>query len=349
MRLSGLKLFCAALGVVLLPTLASAQEPYLPIEINVLQMVNLPQQSPRLTITAQDAVRNLRVVVREGGRSVASRSIGQLGSGGSRVFNWRAQPGVHEYVIEVTGRTSTGQARVSSEMVVTVMRPLEIFLRKDQVDLETRRIHFSINNPAGRVELTIYNAAGRTLHEADIDLSGHAPGSRLEVSWPALAEPIGRMTLRVFDVSESWAGVELTPFAVEIPHAEVVFETAKWVIRKSERPKLDEAYERILHAIREHGADLKARLYILGHTDTVGSNEDNMVLSRNRANSIARYFKERGGITLPILACGFGETRLAVTTADNVDEPRNRRAQYILAASTPVHGNWITVSPGTVK
>jgi outer membrane protein OmpA-like peptidoglycan-associated protein len=347
MRLPAPNSLRVALALVLLPSFSSAQEPYLPVEINVLQMVNLPQQSPRLTVVTQDSVRNLRVVVREGGRSVVSRNLGRMGAGASRVLTWRAQPGVHEYVIEVSGRTSTGQASVSTETVVTVMRPLEVFLRKDQVDLETRRIHFSINNPAGHVELVIYNATGRTLHEADVDLSGRAAGSRLEVSWPALDDAIGRMTLRVFDASESWAGVELTPFAVEIPHAEVVFETARWEIRESERPKLDEARDRILKAIREHGADLKARLYILGHTDTVGSNEDNMVLSRNRANSIARYFKQRGGITLPILACGFGETRLAVNTGDNVDEPRNRRAQYILAASTPVPCNWTTASTGT--
>jgi len=85
---------------------------------------------------------------------------------------------------------------------------------------------------------------------------------------------------------------------------------------------------------------------VLGHTDTVGSPEDNMVLSRNRAASIARYFKDKGGITLPILACGFGETRLAIETGDNVDEARNRRAQYILAAAEPVAGSWTVVSRG---
>ena len=46
------------------------------------------------------------------------------------------------------------------------------------------------------------------------------------------------------------------------------------------------------------------------------------------------------------MAQGFGESRLAVPTADNVDEARNRRAQYILAAQTPVQTDWVTVSPG---
>lgn len=325
---------------------ASAQQAELPIDIRVLQMVNLPEQSPRLTVMAQAPVSNLRIRVREQGANVAYKDLGRLGAGGSKVITWRAQPGVHEYEIEVSALTEKGQNTLSSQATVMVMRPIEIYLNKEEVDLETRRVHFSINNPASRVELTIFNPSGRLIHQAEIDLSPGPPGSRLEAAWPELGESIGRIELRVFDVSDSWAGVELLPFRVEIPHVDVVFETAKWDIRPSERSKLDAAYELIMEAIREHGSELKARLYVLGHTDTVGSPEDNMVLSRNRAASIARYFKDKGGVTLPILACGFGETRLAVETGDNVDEPRNRRAQYILAAAEPVAGQWTVVSPG---
>jgi outer membrane protein OmpA-like peptidoglycan-associated protein len=289
---------------------------------------------------------NLRVAIREQGANVAYKSLGRLAAGGSKVITWTAQPGVHEYEIEVSARGEQGQTSLSTKAVVTVMRPIEIYLNKEEVDLTTRRVPFSINNQASRVELTIFDPAGAVIHRADIDLSPSRPGARLEVSWPELGGNIGRIELRVFDVSDSWAGVELLPFRVEIPHVDVVFETAKWDIRPSERPKLDSAYDLIMEAIREHGSELKARLYVLGHTDTVGSPEDNMVLSRNRAASIAHYFQKKGGITLPILACGFGETMPLVDTGDNVDEPRNRRAQYILAAAEPVAGPWTVVSPG---
>jgi outer membrane protein OmpA-like peptidoglycan-associated protein len=195
----------------------------------------------------------------------------------------------------------------------------------------------------------VYNAAGRAIHEGTTDLRGQPAGSRLVVSWPQLSDPVQRMELRVYDVSDSWSDFELVPFTVEIPHEDVVFETAKWDIRASEQPKLDAAYTAILDAIREHGSDIKARLYILGHTDTVGSTGDNMLLSRRRAEAIARYFLERGGISLPILAQGFGESRLAVPTADNVDEARNRRAQYILAAQAPVQTEWIAIGTGSAS
>ena len=155
------------------------------------------------------------------------------------------------------------------------------------------------------------------------------------------------MELRVYDASDSWSDFELLPFAVDIPHEDVVFETARAEIRSAEEPKLETAYDAILEAIREHGADLKARLYIMGHTDTVGSPADNQLLSQRRAAAIARWFTARGGIALPILAQGFGEARPLIKTADNTDEPRNRRAQYVLAAQAPVATDWTVVSTGT--
>ena len=318
----------------------------LPIEVQVLEMVNLPQESPRITLTAGERVDKLRVAVLEQGRRVAGRNVAALGPGGTQSIVWRAQPGVHEYTVQVSGKSAHGPATVSVETVVTVMRPLEVKLAKNQVDLEERVLFFALNNPAGRATLTVHSPSGRVMHEATTDLSGRPAGARLEVRWPELPEPISRMVLRVADASDSWSDFELLPFSVEIPHEDVVFETAQHAIRSSETEKLETAYDAILEAIKEHGADLKARLYVLGHTDSVGSGPDNQQLSDRRAAEIARWFAARGGISLPILAHGFGETQLLVKTADNVDEAKNRRAQYILAAQAPAATQWTTVSAG---
>lgn len=329
-----------------LPAAAAAQSAELPLSVQVPQMVNLPGEAPRLTLHADDKVDAVQLTLTEHGRAVFQRSLGSLKPGAEHPITWRAEPGEHEYSVQVSGKTAAGAAKVAIDVVMDVMRPLEIKLARDHVDLESRTLDFTMNNPAGRAQLAIYNAAGRAIHEATTDLRGQAAGSRLVVSWPELDEPIQRMELRIYDASDSWSGHELVPFTVEIPHEDVVFETAKWDIRESELSKLDAAYTAILDAIREHGSDIKARLYVLGHTDSVGSAGDNQLLSRRRATEIARYFQQRGGISLPILAQGFGESRLAVPTADNVDEARNRRAQYILAAQAPLQTDWVTVSPG---
>ncbi len=333
-----------ALAFLLLSPVAAAEGPSLPVDVQVKEMVNLPADRPEMKVVAKDALQHVRVVVREEGKSVISKQYPRLGKGASQVLSWRAQPGIHRYVVEVSATTSAKQASVSLPVDVMVMRPLEVSLPTTNVDLENRSLHFTMNNPSGHVEMTVVDPWGRTVHEADVDLSGRPAGARLVVTWPKLEDPIGKILLRIADASGSWRGIELLPFRVDIPHVDVVFETAKWNIRDSERPKLDEAYDLIIEAIKKYGVELKARLYVIGHTDTVGSHGDNMVLSNNRAKAIATYFQRQGGITLPILACGMGETSLAVETEDNVDEQRNRRAQYILAAQPPAACQWVAVS-----
>jgi outer membrane protein OmpA-like peptidoglycan-associated protein len=329
--------------LLLLPFAAEAQDAPLPLEVTVREMVNLPRESPEITVRATGDVSGARLVVREANRAVLQKSLGRMRSGGHRVYRWRAEPGTHEYTIELSGRGPEGPATATVQASVSVMRPLEIRITREDVDLTTRVVPFVINNPAGRARLVIYDQGGAVLHQGETDLANRPAGTTLEVRWPELPRPIFRMSLRVHDASDSWTEHELVPFFVDIPHEEVVFETARAEIRESERPKLDAAYDLILEAIREHGADLQARLYVLGHTDTVGSHGDNQQLSERRANAIARYLLARGGITIPIMSRGFGESSLRVQTADNVDEARNRRAQYILAAEAPSPGAWTHV------
>lgn len=325
-------------------TPAAAQDGQVPVEITADEMVNLPRESPTLTVAATDVARSVRVVIRENGRVVAQRGFARMLRGASRVMGWRAAPGVHQYTVEVSGRGPEGPpGRNRLEINVTVMRPLEIAVRRETIDLETRTIRFAINNAGATARLTVYAQGGDVLHEADTDISSGQPGSQLEVRWPELRAAIARMVLRVTDASESWGEYEIVPWSVDIPHDDVVFATARHDIPPGETHKLDVAYDRIIAAIREHGRDLAARLYILGHTDTVGSPSENQQLSQRRALSIARYFRSRGGITIPILARGFGESAPAVRTTDNVDEARNRRAQYILAAQPPAPGGWTPV------
>ncbi|MDH5676957.1 MAG: OmpA family protein [Myxococcales bacterium] len=332
-------------GLVLCAPAPLAAQQDLPVQLSVLEMVNMPKQRPRLTVATLAKVSDLRVTIREAGQVVASKSLGSQGPGARREVNWNAPPGVHEYQFEVSGRVEGASATSVVESVVTVIRPLEIKLAREHVDVEARYLYLTMNNPAGHVDLTLYNTTGRSVHESSHDFAGKQPGQKLEVRWPELGQAVGRIELRVFDAAESWEGFELLPFSVEIPHEDVVFESGKWTIRDGERDKLDAAHGEILEAIAKHGSDLKARLYIIGHTDTVGSASDNQVLSQKRATAIARYFVERGGISLPVLAQGKGESTLAVKTTDNVDEARNRRAQYILAVQAPTGGDWKVVGP----
>ena len=217
-------------------------------------------------------------------------------------------------------------------------KKLQIQVTKKDVDLKNRTLYFKINRPADSAEIKVFTPDGRLLAERTKLYNGARAGTRLSITWPEL---LGNNTenfkleLKVTDVDEFWIGWEVVRFYIEIPHEDVVFETAKWEIRPSEAPKLDAALKIMIDTIRKYGKLVECELYIAGHTDTVGSIASNRELSRQRARSIAKYFATHGLKKIPMYVRGFGEETLRIQTGDNVDEERNRRAQYIISTFPP--------------
>jgi outer membrane protein OmpA-like peptidoglycan-associated protein len=66
---------------------------------------------------------------------------------------------------------------------------------------------------------------------------------------------------------------------------------------------------------------------VIGHTDRVGSEASNEALSLQRAQAIVEKFKGFGIQAKSFEVVGRGELDLLVPTADEVDEPRNRRVE----------------------
>lgn len=79
--------------------------------------------------------------------------------------------------------------------------------------------------------------------------------------------------------------------------------------------------EALAAALARSGGDI----VVTGHTDTKGTGESNDQLSRRRAQEVVQLFVERQFPANRVEAVGRGERDLAVPTADEVDEPRNRR------------------------
>ena len=93
---------------------------------------------------------------------------------------------------------------------------------------------------------------------------------------------------------------------------------------------------------------MKLRLYVAGHTDTVGPSAKNRTLSLARAEAIGRYFRTKG-LDIPIVVAGFGEDVPKVPTPDNTDNRANRRADYVLgpaAGAPPFHGPYLKAHAG---
>ena len=220
---------------------------------------------------------------------------------------------------------------------------LKVAVDKGKVDMKAHRLEVKMSRPAGKVKITVYDESNAVLADEEQDFTGRAGGTPLIVTWnPSSDAAVGKIELRAYDAQGNWVGVELAPWFVNIPHDDVNFRTDSSDIDAAEVPKVEAAFAKIEEALAKDTASGRMHagitLYIAGHTDTVGSPTHNFKLSQDRARSIAAWFRKRG-VKIPISYEGFGETTPVVKTADNVDEIRNRRADYVLSDGPPTLSN----------
>ncbi len=216
-------------------------------------------------------------------------------------------------------------------------RGLKVQVDKSKVNLKEHRLEVKMWPRSSKISMVVVGESGATLAEEEQDFTDRPAGAPLLVTWtPSSDEAVAKITIKVGD-ERGYVGLELFPWFVAIPHDDVNFRTASSDIDAGEVPKLEAAYAK-LGEILAKDKDKQYRsitLFIAGHTDTVGDGAYNLNLSRERARSIAGWFRKRGA-RVPIAYEGYGETALAVSTADGVDEPRNRRVDYILSNDEPM-------------
>lgn len=68
-------------------------------------------------------------------------------------------------------------------------------------------------------------------------------------------------------------------------------------------------------------------IFVTGHTDTMGAGPANDALSLKRAQAVRQLVIDRGFDADRVVAAGRGEREPVVPTADEVDEPKNRRVE----------------------
>ena len=102
----------------------------------------------------------------------------------------------------------------------------------------------------------------------------------------------------------------------------VNFDFNKQDIRKENLQQLDD----LAAALIDHS---NVVLEVRGHTDDVGSIDQNNRLSKKRADFIKKYLMDRN-LTNTIETKAYGEKSLLIETSDEVKEKRNRRAELYL-------------------
>ncbi|MDB4971312.1 MAG: OmpA family protein [Myxococcales bacterium] len=330
-----------ALSAALVPATARAQQ----LQIEVKSQLRAGERA-NVAVTAPVAVVRVHAELDHEGKKVTLEH-GALRAGQRAQL---ALPGPGHYEGNLVATLGDGN-RMSYELKfdIVVADTMKIGYTREHLDLDAHTLEFTLSRGAGHAELRVIGDDGKELATATADYKGERAGSWLPIRWtPTRPGNVLALELRATSTDGAKAGVRLVPWSVKIPHDEVVFETGKSEIRPSEEAKLDAGYKKIVDAVadvRKADANLPVKLFVAGHTDTVGSAADNRKLSLARARAIAAWYHERG-LPLPIAFAGFGEDALRVKTPDETDNAANRRADYIVGVEEPliargVHASWM--------
>ena len=85
---------------------------------------------------------------------------------------------------------------------------------------------------------------------------------------------------------------------------------------------------KIINSVRQFP---NAKIEITGHTDSIGSTESNLRLSKERANNVAKFMKEVGNIESDsITAEGYGESKPIASNETTEGRARNRRIEVLI-------------------
>lgn len=319
----------------LLPAFAFADA----VSVSVTNKAMKGQGTPAVHVEILEPIAGFRLTLsRDGGKPQEWKGGGKPGT--TRTLPLTQPDGVAKWAGELVINLPNGTTgSMPMEFETELVGPLSLSIDKEKdFDLDGRKLRFTLNQPVAKVHLKVQVESGAFIVDDDIAFNGEAAGTKLEVTWPESKAKVLRVDLRAFAKSGVYNGVELTPWRLDIPHEEVNFASGKWDVLPDEASKLDASLKQVQDAASKVGQYVPLKLFIAGHTDTVGANASNRALSLNRAKAIGAYFRKKG-VRIPIYFEGFGEEALLVSTPDETDEAKNRRAEYILAIDDPTTKN----------
>ena len=103
----------------------------------------------------------------------------------------------------------------------------------------------------------------------------------------------------------------------------ILFDTGKTTLKPASLRVLDNVYD----ILKEYP---NAKFHIDGHTDSVGSESSNQILSEGRAASVVNYLIERGIPSNRLIARGFGELKPIAPNTSKDGRTSNRRTEINL-------------------
>jgi len=126
------------------------------------------------------------------------------------------------------------------------------------------------------------------------------------------------------EVSPLAAALGLSQITIFDYSAGATFDTDSAILRRTSMPMLIRQAE----ILEKPFGDLK--VYVCGHTDSVGGDDYNAVLSVERAEAVARFLEEQGIDEKRIHVQGFGKDFPVASNQTSEGRSRNRRTEIIL-------------------
>lgn len=304
-------------------------------------------KKPVLRVTAVQRVTDLHVeLTRDDGKNFTMRRAA-LSKGQAVMFPiGDGAAGKAAYRGAISAQIVGGERWSDELSFETLVRaPIKVSYDASHLDLAKRVLQFKLSRPAGRAELVVIGEDGKELGTGSATYKKEPADTWLPITWTQPPDTrVMMMKLRAVAADGLATSVELIPWSVTIEHEDVNFGVDSAVIEPAEEAKLEASLSKITEIVKRSERFMKLRLYVAGHTDTVGASAKNRKLSLDRARAIATHFR-RKGLAVPIAFAGFGEDVLKVKTPDNVDERANRRADYVIgpasAAAPPFTGPYL--------
>ncbi len=103
----------------------------------------------------------------------------------------------------------------------------------------------------------------------------------------------------------------------------IFFETNKYVLRNESKSEL----ARLLKLLKENPT---MKIEIQGHTDDVGADADNLILSKNRSKAVFDYLIKNGIMSTRLITKGFGELKPIVSNTTSENRQLNRRVDFVI-------------------
>jgi outer membrane protein OmpA-like peptidoglycan-associated protein len=302
-------------------------------------------QKATLSLKAPYLLKNVKIALSASGQKTVIQSFKEMDTTKTYPITWLPPKGISSWTAKITAVQDGNTVDAALEFEITSGDAAQIFFVEEGSDLASGSIYLKATQAIERAELDAFGDEGESLWQQTVVIA-QEKGIYL-VKFEPRGGPIPRrVELKVYDSIGNWIGLRIVRWYAEVPHEDVLFESAKSEILGTEQPKMNRAVKAVLEEIEKfkkamgtQDASIDLQLYVSGYTDTVGNPSDNERLSRERAKAIASYFKKQG-LPIQIFYAGFGERALAIQTADQQDEPKNRRALYVVANHFPSGPNF---------